>query len=129
MIRRPPTSTRTDTLFPYPTLFRSLTIISFAMAAGLGGVVVHLVPLFRDLGADPLAAAGTASFVGLSSVVGRLGIGLLLDRFPAALVSLAVLTLAALGLGLLLLDGLALGALAARLPGMGGGAAQDLPAS
>src|SRR3546814_14847551 len=23
MIRRPPTSTRTDTLFPYPTLFRS----------------------------------------------------------------------------------------------------------
>src|SRR3546814_19606364 len=24
MIRRPPSSTRTDTLFPYPTLFRSL---------------------------------------------------------------------------------------------------------
>src|SRR3546814_10611198 len=24
MIRRPPRSTRTDTLFPYPTLFRSL---------------------------------------------------------------------------------------------------------
>src|SRR3546814_7883505 len=26
MIRRPPRSTRTDTLFPYPTLFRSLRI-------------------------------------------------------------------------------------------------------
>src|SRR3546814_20886961 len=26
MIRRPPRSTRTDTLFPYPTLFRSLGI-------------------------------------------------------------------------------------------------------
>src|SRR3546814_1952454 len=26
MIRRPPRSTRTDTLFPYTTLFRSLTI-------------------------------------------------------------------------------------------------------
>src|SRR3546814_2490531 len=25
MIRRPPRSTRTDTLFPYPTLFRSLS--------------------------------------------------------------------------------------------------------
>src|SRR3546814_1939620 len=25
MIRRPPRSTRTDTLFPYPTLFRSFT--------------------------------------------------------------------------------------------------------
>src|SRR3546814_1910110 len=82
--------------------------------------------LFRDLGADPLAAAGTASFVGLPSVVGRLGIGLLLDRFPAALVSLAVLTLAALGIGLLLLDGLAMGALAAILLGMAAGAEIDL---
>src|SRR3546814_12692009 len=26
MIRRPPRSTRTDTLFPYPTLFRSMPI-------------------------------------------------------------------------------------------------------
>src|SRR3546814_20608441 len=26
MIRRPPRSTRTDTLFPYPTLFRSLAV-------------------------------------------------------------------------------------------------------
>src|SRR3546814_11869342 len=28
MIRRPPRSTRTDTLFPYPTLFRSMRSIS-----------------------------------------------------------------------------------------------------
>src|SRR3546814_15555338 len=28
MIRRPPRSTRTDTLFPYTTLFRSLDVIS-----------------------------------------------------------------------------------------------------
>src|SRR3546814_2776334 len=28
MIRRPPRSTRTDTLFPYTTLFRSLTAVS-----------------------------------------------------------------------------------------------------
>ena len=106
--------------------FWLLTVISFAMAAGLGGVVVHLVPLFRDLGADPLAAAGTASLVGLSSVVGRLGIGLLLDRFPAAIVSLAVLALAAVGIALLRLDGLAMGAFAAILLGMAAGAEIDL---
>jgi MFS family permease len=106
--------------------FWLLTVISFAMAAGLGGVVVHLVPLLRDLGADPLAAAGTASLVGLSSVVGRLGIGLLLDRFPAALVSLAVLALAALGIGLLRIDGLAMGAVAAILLGLAAGAEIDL---
>src|SRR3546814_16696841 len=34
MIRRPPRSTRTDTLFPYTTLFRSLTTL-LALAAEL----------------------------------------------------------------------------------------------
>src|SRR3546814_6117347 len=33
MIRRPPRSTRTDTLFPYTTLFRSLTPIVLICAA------------------------------------------------------------------------------------------------
>src|SRR3546814_12037467 len=28
MIRRPPRSTRTDTLFPYPTLFRSSAVLT-----------------------------------------------------------------------------------------------------
>src|SRR3546814_1626925 len=35
MIRRPPGSTRTDTLFPYTTLFRSLSLL--AACAGLQG--------------------------------------------------------------------------------------------
>src|SRR3546814_995788 len=35
MIRRPPRSPRTDTLFPYTTLFRS--VIAFARPARLGG--------------------------------------------------------------------------------------------
>src|SRR3546814_13596909 len=33
MIRRPPRSTRTDTLFPYPTLFRSHELDDRAQAA------------------------------------------------------------------------------------------------
>src|SRR3546814_3175610 len=37
MIRRPPRSTRTDTLFPYPTLFRS-TSSSISYPGFLGGV-------------------------------------------------------------------------------------------
>src|SRR3546814_5193175 len=36
MIRRPPRSTRTDTLFPYPTLFRSENHIEDTMSAGGG---------------------------------------------------------------------------------------------
>src|SRR3546814_18878309 len=34
MIRRPPRSTRTDTLFPYTTLFRSLELGAVALEAG-----------------------------------------------------------------------------------------------
>src|SRR3546814_11805496 len=38
MIRRPPRSTRTDTLFPYTTLFRSL------QGRGWGGVYRYIAP-------------------------------------------------------------------------------------
>src|SRR3546814_4964013 len=34
MIRRPPRSTRTDTLFPYTTLFRSVVLAVLAMKTG-----------------------------------------------------------------------------------------------
>src|SRR3546814_8737656 len=34
MIRRPPRSTRTDTLFPYTTLFRSFVVWPLAVGAG-----------------------------------------------------------------------------------------------
>src|SRR3546814_7656299 len=37
MIRRPPRSTRTDTLFPYTTLFRSLALFPGARARSSGG--------------------------------------------------------------------------------------------
>src|SRR3546814_2230026 len=36
MIRRPPRSTRTDTLFPYTTLFRSPTRLCDGVGQGLG---------------------------------------------------------------------------------------------
>src|SRR3546814_16337241 len=39
MIRRPPRSTRTDTLFPYTTLFRSY--MDFAAKYGFDGVLVE----------------------------------------------------------------------------------------
>src|SRR3546814_5521131 len=40
MIRRPPRSTRTDTLFPYTTLFRSLSISAAVGFIALCGVAV-----------------------------------------------------------------------------------------
>src|SRR3546814_15159188 len=38
MLRRPPRSTRTDTLFPYTTLFRSLRFFRPAVGGGFGAV-------------------------------------------------------------------------------------------
>src|SRR3546814_19414497 len=46
MIRRPPRSTRTDTLFPYTTLFRSPGRNQIVMTAGVAALVGD-VSLFR----------------------------------------------------------------------------------
>src|SRR3546814_10508632 len=42
MIRRPPGSKRTDTLFPYTTLFRSLLVAAHNEAAGIAATVEAL---------------------------------------------------------------------------------------
>src|SRR3546814_4724196 len=60
MIRRPPRSTRTDTLFPYTTLFRSTPNISARMRH-VGGA------LSSAPGASAAAGIGSA----LGSAVGR----------------------------------------------------------
>src|SRR3546814_5390077 len=63
MIRRPPRSTRTDTLFPYTTLFRSLApgldaLIGLRLLQALGGCagVVIARAMVRDLFAPQEAA-------------------------------------------------------------------------
>src|SRR3546814_4435199 len=55
MIRRPPRSTRTDTLFPYTTLFRSwefsvLRNVMLAVQAREGGAAGFWAPVRRDEG-------------------------------------------------------------------------------
>src|SRR3546814_19730369 len=49
MIRRPPRSTRTDTLFPYTTIFRSLAEAGATAAAALLGIFLLGRLLFRPL--------------------------------------------------------------------------------
>src|SRR3546814_6814454 len=54
MIRRPPRSTRTDTLFPYTTLFRSRVVLMFQPAEedGSGAAAVIADPRFREIAPD-----------------------------------------------------------------------------
>src|SRR3546814_9790812 len=54
-IRRPPRSTRTDTLFPYTTLFRSRRPMSISPISG--STTIHLNPADAGTGTPPLARA------------------------------------------------------------------------
>src|SRR3546814_15330398 len=85
MIRRPPRSTRTDTLFPYTTLFRSRLVLA-------GEAVLDVVAVDRDvlhhLGAERLAA-GDDGVVALAHGLGReVGVGA--GAVPVALHRLGV---------------------------------------
>lgn len=89
---------------------RSRALYTLLLAGGLFSftaiaLVVHFVPIVTDSGADPLAAAGIASLIGIFSVVGRLGAGVLLDRFPGRFVGAAVFLIPISGCALLLTDG------------------------
>src|SRR3546814_9819780 len=53
MIRRPPRSTRTDTLFPYTTLFRSWDNKKMVVGAALAGAIVFgVLSLVSGSGSD-----------------------------------------------------------------------------
>src|SRR3546814_6540073 len=53
ILRRPPRSTRTDTLFPYTTLFRSRNAIGLAIA-----METYASNFFQGGGVPPLAVTG-----------------------------------------------------------------------
>src|SRR3546814_9631425 len=80
MVRRPPNSTRTDTLFPYTTLFRSGP---HALAAGRAGALPELQHRYRaadrrpDAGHDPARRAVRQRLAhGQAGVAGRVrGVG------------------------------------------------------
>ncbi|MEO6718459.1 MAG: MFS transporter [Novosphingobium sp.] len=69
------------------------------------GTIIHFVPILTDRGATPMGAAGIASIVGIFSFIGRLGTGLLLDRFSGRLVGAGIFLLPVISCALLLFDG------------------------
>jgi MFS family permease len=87
------------------SVFLRLFIASVLFTFTLIALVVHFVPILKDRGADPMAAAGVASLVGLFSIAGRLGTGVLLDRFRASLVGAGAFMLPILACALLLFWG------------------------
>jgi predicted MFS family arabinose efflux permease len=68
-----------------PALYKLLLAAAF-FAFTCIGVVVHFVPILTDAGAEQMSAAGKAALIGIFSIVGRLGTGVLLDKYPGHVV-------------------------------------------
>src|SRR3546814_4084300 len=84
MIRRPPRSTRTDTLFPYTTLFRSRLATSILAVLRSGGAYLPLSPeLPSERVRFILADSGARHVVSMPELVPELPADAALDIIPA----------------------------------------------
>jgi MFS family permease len=108
--------------------FWRLGLALLLVSSSMGALSVHLQSMFTDNGLTPLQAAAVGGLMGPSVVVGRIGTGLLMDRFYGPLVAALAFTLPASACLLLLgFDGsVPLAAAIAVLAGLGTGAELDV---
>jgi MFS family permease len=99
-----------------------IVAVLFVSSISMNGAITHLSAMLTDRGITPGDAALCASVLGGSSVLGRIGIGWLLDRFFGARVAFAVSLITAAGIFLLARAGsFPAGCFAAALIGIGAG--------
>lgn len=84
-------------------VFWKIAITFFFVSGAISALIINLIPLLVDRGIDRTTAATIAGLMGISVLAGRLIIGFLLDRLPAAIVAAVVLVTCAVGCGLLYL--------------------------
>ena len=102
--------------------FWIIVAVLFVSSISMNGAITHLSALLTDRGITPRDAALCASVLGGSSLIGRIGVGWLLDRFFGARVALVVSLITAGGIFLLAqAHSFAAGCLAAALIGVGAG--------
>ncbi len=82
-------------------VFWVLMIVFFLVSAIVQACLVHMSPLLTDRGITAQRAAIALSLLGAANLIGRLGTGWLLDRFPAILV--VALSFAAITMGIVML--------------------------
>lgn len=102
--------------------FWIITAILFVSSTSMNGAITHLSALLTDRGITASNAALCASMLGGSSLLGRIIVGWLLDRFFGPRVALAINLITATGIFLLArADSFPVGCLAAALIGIGAG--------
>lgn len=107
--------------------FWLVLLMGFTIAMGLSAMAIHLIPIFIEAGGSTVSAANTASILGLSSVVGRLVVGGILDRVKGPQCAIVVAAIGAIGVGLLL-GGVPTGVPAVILIGLALGSEIDITA-
>lgn len=97
-------------------------------AAGISGLITNFVPMLTDRGLTAGVAAGYAGVIGISVIVGRLVVGLLVDRFWAPGVAAIFLCAPAIAALVLAGDSLppSLIVVSAAIIGLAAGAELDL---
>jgi MFS family permease len=104
------------------TAFWIITAILFVSSSSMNGAITHLSALLTDRGLTAGRAALCASVLGGSSLLGRVVVGWLLDRFFGPRVALAINLITALGIFLLArATSFPTGCVAAALIGVGAG--------
>lgn len=102
--------------------FWIIVAVLFVGSISMNGAITHLSALLTDRGITPQEAALCASLLGGSSVLGRIAVGWLLDRFFGGRVAFVVSLLTAAGIFLLArASSFPAAAFAAALIGIGAG--------
>ena len=102
--------------------FWIIVAVLFVSSISMNGAITHLAALLTDRGITPGDAALCASALGGSSLIGRIGVGWLLDRFFGARVALVVSLITAAGIFLLArANSFPAGCFVAALIGVGAG--------
>ena len=98
----------------------------FCLSLGLGGLMIHFVPILLDLGLTTGAAVKIAGVIGFAVVLGRLLVGFAVDRIFAPRVAIAILFACICGVLALALLGSTVAVPAAFVIGFSVGAEVDL---
>lgn len=102
--------------------FWIIVTVLFVSSISMNGAITHLSALLTDRGITPRNAAVCASLLGGSSLIGRIGVGWLLDRLFGARVAFGVSLITAAGILLLArANSFSGGCVAAALIGVGAG--------
>jgi MFS family permease len=107
--------------------FWIIVAVLFVSSVAMNGTITHLAALLSDRGISARGAALSASLLGGSSLVGRVAVGWILDRFFGARVACVVYLITAAGILMLArADTLLAGCVAAGLMGVGAGGEADI---